>query len=768
MVLGQALYWGDIGLYFGPMAGFLKQNLNAGRLPLWNPLILCGTPYVGNPQTWPLYPVTALLPFVSAAQFLNLTIALHVWIAGLGTYAFARRALNLGTGPALLAAVTFMFGGQLVSKEQFPNMVQASAWLPWILLCLDSLLRRRRVQDALGLGTVLGLQFLAAHVQMTLLTLYLAAAYGVFVRLGAGTHPGSLGTGPPDAGGRRVSDEAPAAGSAPLHFGEGAEERGGRGSLLRLGGLLFLALAIACGLAMGQLLPTLALFRDAARQRLSFAVVDRFYLPLNQLGNFVLPHLHGSSFYGNWTARGNSWETCCYVGWISLALALWGGACAWQRTGPRDARFWTGVFGVSLWMAFGGPGGLYYAAYFVLPGFRSFHDPARCLLLACFALSLLAGIGLEQLLRRGKRAVEIAGTKAQSPPARTLSSASVLTGTLRVASAEGRFRAFVPAISIARQQNGTRFFAAGLVLLAFADLAHFGQTLYPLADPAALRPSSPNIALVQADPDVAAHQARILAPTNGVWLRFTNYKDFRQSAPDYHTLWADTLTPNLMMPYGLADAFGYEPVALKSTQTAAKKAAQAFDPKATPAQRSKAAALCGALGVKYVALVRVTPPERSLPGLAAVRAAPTLAPPGQKYGAKASVYLSRDLQWQARAHLTHSASAVTLTEDGPDRVSLLFQTPAPGTLVLEDAQAAGWSAVLNSHAVPIDTYDGCLRAVAVPSAGRHTLVFSYAPTPFRLGLYLSLLTLALLCGAGSYTLSRKFAASEGVRRPSAE
>ncbi len=720
VVLGQALYWGDIGLYFLPMTGFLKQNLSVGRLPLWNPLILCGTPYAGNPQTWPLYPITALLPLVPATQFLNLTVALHVWIAGLGTYAFARWALGLSRGPALLAAVTFMFGGQLVSKEQFPNMVQASAWLPWVLLCLDGLLRRRRVQDALALGTVLGLQLLAAHVQMTLLTLYLAAAYGVFVRLGAGTHP-AASVGPPETGRRRVPDSLVTSTSVPLRFGEGGEARAGRGSPARAGGLFLLSLAVASGLAMGQLLPTLALFRDAARHRLSFAVVDRFYLPLNQFGNFILPHLHGSPFYGNWTARGNSWETCCYVGWVSLGLALWGGWAACRSSQFKNGRFWVGVFGVSLWMALGGHGRLYHIAYFVLPGFRSFHDPARCLLPACFALSLLAGFGLDRL-----------------PQIRTRRAA-----------------------------------VAGLVLLAFADLAHFGQTLYPLADPSALTPSSPSVRLVQADPDIAAHQARLLAPTNGVWLRFTDYKDFRQTVPGYQALWADTLTPNLMMSYGLSDAFGYEPVALKNTETAAKKAAEAFDPKATAAQRSEAAALCGALGVKYVAVCRVTPPEGSMPGLAAVRTAPTLAPPGQRNGAKASVYLSRDLRWQARAHLAHSLSAVTLTEDGPDRVSLSFQTSAPDTLVLEDTQAAGWSAKLDGRPVPIDTFNSCLRAVAVPNAGRHTLIFSYAPTPFRLGLYVSLLTLALLVGAGSFGLarklvSRKLVSGEGVSKQRAE
>ena len=430
----------------------------------------------------------------------------------------------------------------------------------------------------------------------------------------------------------------------------------------------------------------------------------------------MLPHLHGNPFDGDWTGRGNSWETCCYVGVISFGLAFWGGVAAWRQTQFYAARFWVGVFGVSVWLALGGSGGLYYLAYYVLPGVRSFHDPARCLLPACFALSLLAGFGLEHLPRVAKRSV----------------------------------------------------IAAGLILLAFADSTHFGQTLYPLAAPAALSPVSPNIALVQSDPDILAHQARILAPTNGVWLRFTNYKDFRQAVPGYQTLWADTLTPNLMMPYGISDAFGYEPVALKSAETAAGNAAHAFDPKATATEKANAAAESGSLGVKYIALVRATPPETTLPHLAAVRAVPTLAPPGQKYGAKAFVYLSRDTLWQPRAYLKQSPSVVKISDDGPDKAALTFQTPAPDTLILEDTQAAGWSAVLDGNAVSIAAYRGCLRAVSVPAAGPHTLVFTYAPTPFRLGLYGSLLTLAGLIGACCFESARKLARPGGITPRRAE
>ncbi|MGI4790090.1 MAG: hypothetical protein ACRYFS_14710, partial [Janthinobacterium lividum] len=313
------------------------------------------------------------------------------------------------------------------------------------------------------------------------------------------------------------------------------------------------------------------------------------------------------------------------------------------------------------------------------------------------------------------------------------------------------------------QLNHRSLLIAGVLLLSFADLAHFGGTLYPLTNPAALFPSTPNIAIVRNDPDVQAHQARIMTPTGGVWLRFTNYKDFRQSVPNYQMLWADSLVPNSMMPYGLSDAFGYEPVALKNMETAAGNAAWAFDPKAPAKHRAEAATLSGALGVKYITLCRVTPPEDTLPSLTAVRTAPTLAPPGRKQGPQASIYLSTNTKWQPRAHLGISGEAVALTDDGPDRVTLSFQTITPDRLILEDTQAAGWQATLDSQPTSIATYKNCLRSVVIANPGQHRVIFSYNPTPFRLGLYFSLLTLAGLIGAGIFSLTRKLIEREGFR-----
>ena len=209
---------------------------------------------------------------------------------------------------------------------------------------------------------------------------------------------------------------------------------------------LALAGVVAVGLSAGQVLPTLQLFHDGWRQDLTFRIVNRFYLPLNQSANWVLPNLHGNPFFGNFTARGNFWETCCYVGWLPFLVAVAGAIYAWKRGGDSRVRFWTVAFVFGYLMALGGGAGhtdgLYWLAYKVLPGFHSFHDPARCLVWATFALAVLAAAGLDAFWRVSA----------------------------------GPFRSTVVAL-----------------LLAFADLAWFGRTIYPLADPATLFPKTPTV-----------------------------------------------------------------------------------------------------------------------------------------------------------------------------------------------------------------------------------------------------------------------------------
>lgn len=710
LVRGRALYWGDIGLYFAPMLSFLHENLRTGRIPLWNPWILCGAPYVGNPQTWTLYPFSALLRFIPASSFINWTIAFHIWFAALGTYLLLTRAMARSPIAACLGAIVFAFSGQLISKEQFPNMVQAAAYLPWTLWMVHRVVTCLRVSDALWLGALFGLQILAAHAQMSLLTIYLAAAFGLYALL--------------------------------------CEARANRRRWPRLFKLICVAGVIAVGLAAGQILPAAELYRDAWRQDLSFKVVDRFYLPLNQIGNFILPIIHGNPLVGNFSARGNFWETCCYVGWVAFLLAGWGTVAGWRKKSRQTIRFWSGVFIVGLLMAMGGQNlrgshaafGLYWIAYHLAPGFHTFHDPARCLLWCGLALAVLAAYGVDTL-------------------ARSL-----------------------------RMPRAWRLFGSLLVVACFGELCAFGQSLYPLAPTAALHPIVPLAAAVAADPAIQSGQARFMAPDAArVWERFTTHRSFRQRTAQYQSLWADTMTPNLMMPYHLRDAYGYEPFTRKDAQAIYGTAARAFRPDAKPDENRSAAIWAGFLAVRDVVTLRANERKPSVPGLTPILTAKTLSLLNAPHE-NAELTLSENARWQPRARLMTNfrivssekaaqalmtrallgkdsldlSKTIVLTgavpfpsadspivpaairDDGPDRVVVTARAATPCALVLADSRHPGWRAYVNGRAAPIISADLCLRAVTLPRAGTYRVDFIDNPESVRLGLYISLATLCAL------------------------
>src|SRR4051812_2777737 len=59
--------FGDLFLYVIPFRNFAAQNLQAGHLPLWNPYIFSGTPFLASPQSSLFYPGTLLFYFFGSA-----------------------------------------------------------------------------------------------------------------------------------------------------------------------------------------------------------------------------------------------------------------------------------------------------------------------------------------------------------------------------------------------------------------------------------------------------------------------------------------------------------------------------------------------------------------------------------------------------------------------------------------------------------------------------------------------------------------------------
>ena len=132
----QFVYWREFGF----------SQLSQGNLALWNPHIFSGMPYFGGFQSALLYPPNWLYLVLPLAKAINVSIALHVFLAGLFIYLWT---FQRGLHPAacLLSSTLFMFSGPYflhISAGHLPNLC-AMVWAPLLFLAIDGLLQERSI-----------------------------------------------------------------------------------------------------------------------------------------------------------------------------------------------------------------------------------------------------------------------------------------------------------------------------------------------------------------------------------------------------------------------------------------------------------------------------------------------------------------------------------------------------------------------------------------------------------------------------------------------
>jgi len=88
---------------------------------------------------------------------------------------------------------------------------------------------------------------------------------------------------------------------------------------------------------------------------------------------------------------------------------------------------------------------------------------------------------------------------------------------------------------------------------------------------------------------------------------------------------------------------------------------------------------------------------------------------------------------------------VKFVDYGHDRVELAIESAEPGLLVLSDVYYPGWRAEAGGGEVRILRANHAFRAVPVP-AGRGRVAFSYQPASLRMGIWISIASLAWMAG----------------------
>ncbi len=168
----------DYIFFYEPNFQFLLDALREKRLPLWNPYIGLGRPYLADIQNAVFYPPLYLL-LIGKEVGVTLLVWLHSTLAVFGMLKL-RNVFSMKRGPALLVAFTFLASGGM-SARLFTGQL-----LYWAALCYVPLLFwfAARLGEAwrprlLGLyALALALQFLCGHPQAFWVS---AFGQGVFI-----------------------------------------------------------------------------------------------------------------------------------------------------------------------------------------------------------------------------------------------------------------------------------------------------------------------------------------------------------------------------------------------------------------------------------------------------------------------------------------------------------------------------------------------------------------------------------------------------------
>jgi hypothetical protein len=338
----------DYAAFGYPLAFYHREAFWHGEMPLWNPYNDCGLPFLAQWNTLVLYPLSLIYLLLPLPWSLGVFCLSHLFLAGMGMYFLAHRWTGNRLAASAAGAV-FAFNGLTWHALMWPNDIAALGWMPWVVLALERAWRQGGRAMVVG-GLAGAMQMLAGAPEVILLTWVFVG--GLWVML-------------------FVTAEIP------------------RMKLVLRAGVVGL---IVAGLAAAQLLPFFELLKHSHRDN-SYGGTD-WAMPASGLANYLVPLFHCLAAHrGVYMQVGQYWTSSYYVGVGAVALGL---LAVWRA---RQRRVWllSALIALSLLMALGEHGVLYPLLRKLAPQMGFMRFPIKFVVLATFALPLLAAHGVAWL-----------------------------------------------------------------------------------------------------------------------------------------------------------------------------------------------------------------------------------------------------------------------------------------------------------------------------------------------------------------------------------
>lgn len=691
LFLGKVFHQRDILPFFYPMVSFNKEAIQAGYIPLWNPYVLSGVPHLATLEPAVFHPVSFIFYFLSFPYGYTLLTALTYFLSSIFMYLLARH-WGLSLEASLFSAIIFAYGGFTLSSISYLNILFPLSWLPLVIYFFEKARQDRSVIFMLGAGMGLAFQLLGGDFVPVLLTSLALVGY------------------------------------ASLYVRERGKEM-----ILKLMGIFSYAL----GFSMIQFLPTLELVRFALRsQEADYTYLTKFSFHPLRILEFFIPNLLGTlnpseSFWGkSFFSDGIVLFPSVYLGALILPSLLLG--IFFPRS--KTTLFLSVSFLFSLILTMGRYTPFYYLLYKTIPLFRMIPNPDKYLFWGTFAGAALAGFGADQVLRRYRAD--------------------------RDHCKDRRNGTFIK----------TRLIFLGLLLLVILDLYRVNSRVISLADRTLYLEKPPLVSyLEQATSQDLRELFRIYRPSPLTDIFGTAF---------YRNVYEqrNTLESNIGMLYHISDVEGFVPAELAHYHTILK----AIELTPLPVRIK----LLEMLNATY--LLTFEPLENENLEMAFFSKEPEFWVYRLKKSAPRANWVIPEVYLEGKVDVLNymirenfdpirhvilvppskftinggfstlepldvepeEFNSILIKEYHPTRITLQTQRPIEGLLLLRETFYPGWKAFIDQTEVEIQRANYVQRAVQVPK-GEHLVQFRYEPFSYKLGLFLSLLTL-LVSGSQIY------------------
>jgi len=667
-----------------PIKQFILSELQEGRFPLWNPFMYSGTPLLADINLSVLSPFSFFYLFLPAIRALTWNIMFIFLFASFGMYMFGR-SLGLQRISALVAAVTFSYSGSLmVLTDDLPG-IQPIAFLPWIMWAWHTYIQHPSVTRGILVTVLSAMQIFSGHPHVMYMTWLLSLAY--IVNLGL---------------------------------------RSVRSTLVLVSPVLVLVGLVTAVQTLPFIEYVLASTRPlhnmafAASDSLSLLSVVRFFVP--SVGGVLA---HATAWWEGGNVNG-------YIGIVAFLLAFF------SSGKNRELRFFRWVAAIAFLIALGRVTPLFSIAYWIVPGFSFFRSPQNYLVLYAFAMAVLAGFGMQQILDKHIVKANVGLLRLIGMVVAGLGALLFTVWFIRpihLVFMETAVNLLVSGtlvfvFSMVLRKNPLRQYAWIVLFLIITELCLFSRNIVvttPMATVSAWLSESTRVATQLTDFDWRSDRVHV---DPSMFVR-PNHKDInveKTSAWNASILW-----PNLTLLYQLPSTGGTGAMSVKSYQEYLES-----DPKLmrTPYLTHVPLNKLNDLGVRYIVGNKYDAKLYESMGIRPVMEAE------HSVLYKNSFPLPRLFLKIDSKIITDAVGVITYE---PNVVEAQVRSPAAGTVVFMDSMYPGWEVYVNGEKKQLQLYDNAFKSVAV-SAGTHRVQFVFRPISVRIGFAITIIgTLMLVC-----------------------